>query len=75
MELFQEGGDVESVDEESLSSCAFCVGEKVEELKAAWVGLYVCIFRLELWYDGRRVDRNRRTKYVLSVCAPRARVV
>ena len=47
MELFQEGGNVESVDEESLSSCAFCVGEKVEELKAAWVGLYVCIFSLE----------------------------
>ena len=47
MELFQEGGDVESVDEESLSSCSFCVGEKVEELKATRVGLYVCIFSLE----------------------------
>ena len=75
MELFQERGDVESVDEESLSSCSFCVGEKVEELKAAWVCLRIRIFRLELWNNGREVDRKRRTKYVLSVCAPRARVV
>ena len=75
MELFQEGGDVESVDEESLSSCASCVGEKVEELKTTWVGLRIRIFRLELWNNGREVDRKRRTKYVLSVCAPRARVV
>ena len=75
MKLFQEGGDVESVDEESLSSRAFCVREKVEELKATWVGLCILIFRLELYNNGREVDRKRRTKYVLSVCAPRARVV
>lgn len=48
MKLFEEGGDVESVDEEGLSACAFCMREKMEELKAARISLYICLVRLKL---------------------------
>ena len=39
VELFHDGGGVEAVDEEGLAACAVCVGEEVEELEAAGVGL------------------------------------
>ena len=39
VEFFHDGGGVEAVDEEGLAACAVCVGEEVEELEAAGVGL------------------------------------
>lgn len=39
VEGFEEGGDVEAVDEEGAAACAFGVREEVEELQAAGVGL------------------------------------
>ena len=39
VQLFEDGGDVEAVDEEGGAAAAFGVGEEVEELEAAGVGL------------------------------------
>jgi hypothetical protein len=39
VEGFEEGGDVEAVDEEGAAAGAACVREEVEELEAAGVGL------------------------------------
>lgn len=40
MELLDDGGCVETVDEEGGAAGTVCVGEEVEELEAAWVGLW-----------------------------------
>lgn len=39
VEGFEEGGDVEAVDEEGAAACAAGVREEVEELEAAGIGL------------------------------------
>ena len=39
MQFFEDGRDVEAVDEEGRAAGAACVLEEMEELQAAWVGL------------------------------------
>lgn len=39
VEIAEDGGDVEAVDEEGDAACAACVLEQVEKLDAAGIGL------------------------------------
>lgn len=69
VQLLQDGGDVEAVDQQCRPTCPACMLEEVEELKAAGI----C---LRGYQAGMRVEvQNRLTKYVVSVCAPSANVV
>lgn len=58
VEIAEDGGDVEAVDEEGDAACAACVLEQVEKLHAAGIGLCYTLVRGGIEHK----DRTERTK-------------